>query len=96
MKLLLCSVFDSKVGAYAAPFCARTKGEAIRSFEQACRDASLPFQKYPADYRLFLIGEYDDNIGSVRCPHTPEPLIGADEIGGLQVDLEAAIKASAA
>lgn len=79
--LLLFAVFDSKVGAYAAPFCARTKGEAIRSFTDACRQDDLPFKKNPGDYRLFCLGAYDDNKGSL-VPHDPEPLIGADELGG--------------
>lgn len=78
--LLMFAVFDTKVGAYASPFCCRTKGEAIRSFTDACSDASLPFQKNPGDYRLFFIGAYDDNLGLVT-PAGPEPLLGADEIG---------------
>lgn len=80
MKLLLCSVFDSAVGVYATPFCVRTRGEAIRSFTDACKDDSLPFKKHPAHYRLFLLGEYDDGTGLVVC-NKPEPLIGADELG---------------
>lgn len=80
MKLLLCAVFDSKVGAYSPPFCVKTKGEAIRSFQDACGDDKLPFMKHPQDYRLWLLGEFDDNSGAVTALY-PESLLGADEIG---------------
>ncbi|QCQ84704.1 nonstructural protein [Blackfly microvirus SF02] len=79
MKLLMCSVFDSKVGAYSPPFCVKTQGEAIRSFADACGDDKLPFSKHPGDYRLFLVGSFDDNSG-VLDQIVPQPLIGADEI----------------
>lgn len=80
MRLMMCSVFDSKVGAYATPFFCRTKGEAIRSFTDACKDDKLPFKAHPADYRLIFLGEFDDNSGAM-LPTEPVPLIGADELG---------------
>ncbi|QCQ84585.1 nonstructural protein [Blackfly microvirus SF02] len=75
----MCSVFDSKVGAYTPPFCVKTQGEAIRSFTDACSDDKLPFAKHPGDYRLFLLASFDD-ISGVVTPCNPVPLIGADEI----------------
>lgn len=91
MKLHLCSVFDSKVGAYAAPFCARSKGEAIRSFQTACSDDTLPFKRYPADYRLFVVADFDDNTGYITAVSPPEALIGADELGPPEVKESAPI-----
>lgn len=78
-KLVACSVFDTKVGAYAPPFFCRTKGEAIRSFEDACKDDKLPFRAHRGDYRLMFVGEFDDSSG---CFVVAEPvvLIGADEL----------------
>jgi hypothetical protein len=79
MKLLMCAVFDSKVSAYSPPFCVKTKGEAIRSFSDAVADTNTALNKHRADYRLWLVGEFDDNTGAV-APIYPEALIGADEI----------------
>lgn len=80
MRYLVCSVFDAKVGAYMAPFNMRSRGEAIRSFESACRDEKMPFGAYPADYRLFLLGEYDDETGVfINSSPGPQPLIGAGD-----------------
>lgn len=80
MKHLLVSVFDSKVGAFSQPFFVRTKGEAIRSFTDAVKDSGTMFAKHPADYRLYVIGEFDDNDGRLIGSGNPEPLIGADEV----------------
>ena len=73
------SVFDSKVGAFAAPFLSRTKGEAVRSFGEAKRDPQSLISKYPADYRLFCVGIWDESVG-VISPRAPELVIGADEL----------------
>lgn len=78
MKLFLFAVHDSKVGAYAAPMSMRAKGEAVRSFQSACQDDTLPFKKHPADFSLWFVAEFDDSTGLVM-PVTPERVIGADE-----------------
>lgn len=78
-KLLVCAVQDNKVGAFAAPFLARTKGEAIRSFSLACEDATLPFKKSPKDYTLYVIGEFQEETGGL-VGVTPERLLAADEV----------------
>lgn len=77
--LQLYSVFDSKVGAFASPFVARTKGEAVRSFQLACGDEALPFRKTPADYQLYYIGGWDDQNGRLLPVEHAERVIGADE-----------------
>lgn len=77
-KVLLFSVFDTKSGAYAAPFVSPSRGSAVRAFSDACGDDNLPFKKHPGDYRLFLLAEFDDNSGSI-LPIQPDPIIGADE-----------------
>lgn len=63
MKLKFFCVHDSKVGAYMSPFVLRSTGEAIRSFESAVNDVSTQFNKYPADFHLFEIGEFDEQQG---------------------------------
>lgn len=79
MKLSMYSVHDSKAGVFAAPFCARSRGEAIRSFQIACGDDQLPFKKFPGDYTLFLLAEFDDNTGLIVPQSSPDRVIGAGE-----------------
>lgn len=80
MKLTVCSVYDSKVNAFSPPFCVKSRGEAIRSFTDAVRDTTLNFHRHPADYRLFILGTWDDQDGSFHQPGAPEPILSADEI----------------
>lgn len=65
MTLEIFSVYDSKVEAYLQPFFLRAKGEAVRAFEETVNDPATKFNKYPADYTLFRVGQYDDRTGTV-------------------------------
>lgn len=71
--LIACAVLDTKVGAYAPPFFVRSKAEAIRSFLDACKDPQVSISKHPEDYRLFLVGSFDDLTGHLD-PSLPEVL----------------------
>lgn len=79
-RLLVCSVFDVKVGAYAAPFFVRTRGEAVRSFMDACEDDKLPFRRHPEDYDLYCLGDFDEVSGLLTALAPCERLIRAVEI----------------
>jgi len=59
------TIYDSKTQAYLTPFFNPTTGGAVRSFEEACRDESSTFHKYPADFTLFEIGSFDDNSSQI-------------------------------
>jgi len=80
MSLMVFSVYDSKVGAYANPFYVRTRGEAVRSFSDACGDDNMPFKKHPADYILFFLGTFDESTGRLLGVEAPDRVIGADEM----------------
>jgi hypothetical protein len=71
MLLKVFSVYDSKVGAYLPPIYLRSKGEAIRSLTTALADSSHQFAKYPEDYTLFDLGEWDDATASFHMLPTP-------------------------
>lgn len=60
MKLMVFSVYDSKVGAYQTPFFLRSKAEAIRAVTTVLHDKNSNYNNYPADYTLFYLGEFDD------------------------------------
>ncbi|AXH75866.1 MAG: nonstructural protein [Microviridae sp.] len=63
MILQVFSVFDSATKAYMPPFFSRSKGEALRSFTDACSDEKSNFNKHLSDYMLVHCGEFDDNSG---------------------------------
>lgn len=59
------SIHDSKAEAYLAPFFEATAGTAVRRFETAINDETSPFNKYPGDYTLFEIGEWDEQTATL-------------------------------
>lgn len=65
MKLNVFTCYDSKAEAYLQPFLMPSKGEAIRAFTATANDDKSNIGKYPADFTLFHIGEYDDQTGTL-------------------------------
>lgn len=57
-KLLALTVYDSKTEEFTTPHYAKTLGEAIRSFEEACKDPKTNLNKYPSDYSLNHVGTF--------------------------------------
>lgn len=80
MKLMMFSVFDSAVGAFLTPFFVRSRGEAIRSFQDAVNDAKHQFHSHASDYTLFVFGEFDDNNGDMSSIGVPEKVATALEL----------------
>jgi hypothetical protein len=60
MKMKVFSVYDSKVEAYQQPFFMPTEGAAIRLMQQTLEEKNSMLSKFPADYTLHVIGEWDD------------------------------------
>jgi hypothetical protein len=65
LKTFLFTVFDNKTQVYCAPFVAQTYAAALRDFAYAANDKTCPIGRYPTDYTLYSIGEYDDEDGSI-------------------------------
>lgn len=65
MKIFV--VFDSKSEGYGIPFFQRTTGEALRGFTEAVNDPQKQsaVAKYPQDFTLFELGEYDELLGNL-------------------------------
>lgn len=73
------SVFDGAVRAFLPPFFVRSRGEALRSFTEACNDGKHQFAKHSADYTMFFLGGFDDSSGTFDCPATPVRVVAAQE-----------------
>lgn len=65
MKRKLFCIYDSKVKSYLDPITLRNTGEALRAFDSIVNNPGSDFNKYPGDYTLFEIGEFDDETGSL-------------------------------
>lgn len=74
MKLKMFCVYDSKAEAFMQPFFMNSTGEAVRSWQDVVNDPKTQFNKHPADFTLFELGEYDDSSGSIAMHNAKIPL----------------------
>lgn len=61
------SIFDSKTGAFSAPFFANNSGVAIRMLEDTMRDNESTLSRHPADFTLVRVGTFDAQTGVVAA-----------------------------
>lgn len=78
MVLKVYAIQDVKAGHYATPFFMASNGLAIRAFSDLVKDQQSTLSRHPDDFKLFLIGEYDDNSGELISTK-PEFLANASE-----------------
>lgn len=80
MKLKIFAIHDAKAEAYLQPFFMANKGTAIRAITDTLAQREHQFSKYPEDFTLFELGEYDDSNGIVSPHVTPLPLCKVIEL----------------
>lgn len=69
MKLKLFVVYDSKTESYGVPFFRDFTANALREWSEVASnksDKQNQIAKFPSDFTLFEIGEYDQQTGVVR------------------------------
>ncbi len=71
MLHMIFTIYDDKAECYLPPFYMKTVGEALRAFTESVNDPNHPFCKYPADYTLFKLGQFDDGKASFEIHATP-------------------------
>lgn len=74
MKMKVFTVFDSKAEIFGTPIYSATTASGIRIFEAACNEEGRDFNKWPGDYTLFEIGEWNDNTGHVEMHEVKKEL----------------------
>lgn len=77
MIMKIFTVHDLKAEVFLQPFYFNTKGQAIRAFMDTLADPNHQFSRYPADFTLFELGEYDDSSASFNLYPQPIPLTTA-------------------
>lgn len=77
MTYEIFSIYDSKLGAYNAPFFRRSKGEAERDFARLAQEANSNIAQFPEDFDLFYLGTFDDRVGKTELEPSPKHVIKA-------------------
>lgn len=77
--LKVFSIKDIKADCFGAPFLSPAFGTAERDFVSAMRDSNSVFGKFPEDYELWFIGEWEPNTARFSGLDQPEFVcVGAD------------------
>jgi len=71
------AIRDCKAQVYNTPFFQNSHGEAERSFDQLVKDEKSMVAKYPDDFDLYYIGDYDDQLGTLVPQSTPQHIAKA-------------------
>lgn len=72
------SLHDSKVGSFGVPFFQASIGQAVRSVTELCSDPQSLISRYPGDFALFYLGQWDDLTGAYT-PNIPPSHLGGGE-----------------
>lgn len=63
MTYLVFSILDTKSHLYGPPFYSRHTGEALRNFTELVNDDRSTVSKYPSDFQLVQLAEFNDEDG---------------------------------
>lgn len=77
MKSKLYSVRDQKVNVFADPFPSPTDGAALRGMQSAVESGQGDISKYPEDFDLYCVAEFDPETGTVNPYPQPKHLSSA-------------------
>lgn len=85
MILHVYTVWDKAVGAFLPPIYFRSPMEAIRTWTETVNSGDGNFKKYPLDYTLCKLGEFDDANGEFNCADPVRVLSAAECMAGDRV-----------
>jgi len=77
MRLIVFSVRDLKAEMFSRPFFSKAPGEAIRSFSMECENPESMLHRYPDDYQLYRVGEFNELTGELVYTGPSAPVCGA-------------------
>lgn len=67
MNYLLFAFRDNKLSLFLPPWASPNKAVAIRSVVQSLKGGDSDLCKFPGDFNLFMIGDYDAESGAVSA-----------------------------
>lgn len=84
MKHYVLSVWDEAAGVFGRPMAMVSKATGVRSFTDEVNRAGAdnPMNCHPGDFKLYCLGEFDDNSGVMSSYERPEVLAHAEHVYG--------------
>ena len=84
MKSKLYCIRDQKIGAFAQPFPGETEGAVLRGLKAAIDGGQGDIAKYPTDFDLYELGEFDPETGVITSNAIPRHVTN----GGVFVEMK--------
>lgn len=78
--LKVVAVQDARSGFFMRPSFGNHLGSILRDWESVVNDPQSQMNKYPEDFALYELGEYDDISGNFKCEATPRLLSTARQV----------------
>lgn len=80
MRQQIYAIRDTKGEMYNQPWFCLTHGEAERNFHQIVSDPNSKLSKYPEDFDLYHIGQFDVLTGKIDGLPAPSHVVKAVDI----------------
>lgn len=69
------AIYDKKAVGYGQVFPSQTPGTAERAFRESINNKDSQHFKYPDDFALYVVFEFDDELGTITKTFEPPQLI---------------------
>lgn len=87
MNTKIYAIWDKAVETYGQPLFCRTRQEAIRLFQMEVNRQDSMICKYPEDYSLYEVGDFDGSTGQIT-KEQPDPIHIATAVSLRQQPIE--------
>lgn len=79
--MVILSVYDEKGKNFVGGLVLQKNVECgLRWFSEICMDKQSAIAKFPEDFSLYMLGEFDENSGSFKLLEKPTKLQNAKEV----------------
>jgi len=65
------SIYDVKTNIYMPPMYYHNAGHAMRNVSDQCKSNATTVSNHPEDFRLFELGEFNDETAEINIHQTP-------------------------
>lgn len=66
------AMYDKKAAAHHMPFYFHQKNEALRALQNDVNNNDGMYKKFPADFSIWILGEFDELTGKITAYEKPE------------------------
>jgi len=80
VRMMGFSIYDKKAEAYNAPIFFSKVGTAIRQFSEIVKNSDSIVSKYPHDFALYHVCNFNDESGHVESLGVPKFVIEGSEV----------------